>query len=138
MYLLTSHSINLYNVCHSTTISYEALLHSMQCCNTMLYLILSAFSVGPDHSSFIYPSTYFVRGILEKCFTHWVSERSTSFCQSNSTVSVRTKCFSSRLIRGVGNFSYTVSFSAIRINLDKRQTVNECAEVGNRTHASLT
>ena len=30
---------------------------------------------------------------------------------------MRTKCFSNRLIRGVGNLSYTVSFSAMRISL---------------------
>ncbi len=30
---------------------------------------------------------------------------------------VNTKCFSSLLIKGVGNLSYTVSFSAIKINL---------------------
>ena len=34
---------------------------------------------------------------------------------------VSTKCFSSRLIKGVGNLSYTVSFSAIRINLQKNK-----------------
>jgi len=30
---------------------------------------------------------------------------------------VRTKCFSRRLMSGVGNFSYTVFFSAITISL---------------------
>ena len=42
---------------------------------------------------------------------------STSCCQSFKTEDVRTKCFSSLLINGVGNFSYTVSLSAIRMSL---------------------
>ncbi len=55
--------------------------------------------------------------ILENPLTHSLKCSNTSCCQSFKTDEVRTKCFSSRLISGVGNFSYTVSLSAIRINL---------------------
>ena len=51
----------------------------------------------------------------------------TAGCQSVRTDLVRTKCFSSRLIRGVGNFSYTVALSAIKINLKIKERKSENA-----------
>jgi len=54
---------------------------------------------------------------LENWCIHSWKWCSTSSCSSVSTEEVRTKCFSRRLMSGVGNFSYTVVFSAITISL---------------------
>jgi len=54
---------------------------------------------------------------LENWCIHSWKRCSTSSCSSVSTEEVRTKCFSRRLMSGVGNFSYTVVFSAITISL---------------------
>ncbi len=55
--------------------------------------------------------------MFEKSWIQVLKSSKISLCHFSSTEEVRTKCFSRRLIRGVGNFSYTVSFSAIRISL---------------------
>ena len=58
---------------------------------------------------------------LETCCSHSWKRCSTSSSSSVSTEEVRTKCFSRRLMSGVGNFSYTVFFSAITISLVARR-----------------
>ena len=55
--------------------------------------------------------------IVENIVIQFSNCFSTSFCQSLSTDDVKTKCFSSRLMRGIGKFSCTVSLSAIMISL---------------------
>ena len=61
-------------------------------------------------------NTYF---ILENLVIQSSNCFRTSFCHSFSTDDVKTKCFSSRLMRGIGNFLCTVSLSAITINLQE-------------------
>ena len=53
----------------------------------------------------------------EKSFIHSSIFLSVSVCQFSNTEEYRTKCFSSLLMSGVGNSSYTVVFSAMRISL---------------------
>lgn len=65
---------------------------------------------------YIYTMVYFILENLVIQSSNWFS---TSFCQSLSTDDVKTKCFSSRLISGIGKFLCTVSLSAITINLQE-------------------
>ena len=60
-----------------------------------------------------------------------------AFCWSvNRMVDMLTRCFSRRFIKGIGNLSYTLSFSAMRMSLDNEwelymtitSTVNNCKE----------
>ena len=55
--------------------------------------------------------------VIEKVSIHSSNSFKIISCHGSRIDEVSTKCFSKRLISGVGNFSYTVSFSAIRINL---------------------
>ena len=55
--------------------------------------------------------------VSENLLIHSINFFKRDSCHGSRIDEVRTKCFSRRLIRGVGNFSYTVSFSAMRISL---------------------
>jgi len=54
---------------------------------------------------------------VANCFAHLSNFWAKYCCRSFSIVLIVRKCFSSRLISGVGNFLYTVCFSATTINL---------------------
>ena len=80
---------------------------------TVITIKLRAFS-SSYNSEHLDTKSYF---ILENLAIQFSNCFSTSCCQSLSTDDVKTKCFSSRLMSGIGNFLCTVSLSAITINL---------------------
>ena len=55
--------------------------------------------------------------VLENAWIQFSNSLRALCCQLSNTEEVSTKCFSSLLMSGVGNFLYTVSFSAIRMSL---------------------
>ena len=64
-----------------------------------------------------------------KSLIQFLRSSRTSICLLLSTVEVSTICFSRRLIRGVGNRSYTTFFSAIRINLNTKRSSKYLIEI---------
>lgn len=59
--------------------------------------------------------------VSENLLIHLVNVFKTFRCHVSKMEEMSKKCFSIRFIKAVGNFSYTVSFSAIRINLDEEK-----------------
>lgn len=80
----------------------------VDCCNTFCTDSIQVLKTDLDKSD--------SRSVRNNSI-HSKSLAKTSCCHSLSSVLLKTKCFSRRLINGVGNVSYTFLLSAIRISL---------------------
>jgi len=64
--------------------------------------------------------------LLQKSSAQWCKRWQRSRCSRVSIVSIARKCFSRRLIKGIGNFSITTFFSATTISLQWVTHTEKC------------